>query len=185
MTNSTRLIGLVMTVALWAGVAAAQGLTGAGLGDDLPPDLTIPSQGMEALPAPMGQSTDMQAASPSGMTPSTDARDGYYENENCDPYLPHERGVWTQLAPIESTGTWLRRGFWYAETDAVIYNRLWERKDQRFAAEDPNVKIGPKANTTTGLPISNGFNPFFLDTNRILIVNGGLPGQDASARGTL
>ena len=48
MTNSTRLIGLVMTAALWAGVAAAQGLTGAG-GEDLPPDLTVPSQGAEAL----------------------------------------------------------------------------------------------------------------------------------------
>ena len=48
MTNSTRLIGLVMTAALWAGVAAAQGLTGAGSGDDLPPDLTVPSQDVEA-----------------------------------------------------------------------------------------------------------------------------------------
>src|SRR5882757_7114084 len=138
MTISTRLIGLVMTAALWAGVAAAQGLTGAGSGEDLPPDLTLPSQGIESLPAPIGQSIDVQAASP-----SADSSDSYYENENCDPYLPQERGLWTQLAPIESTGTWLRRGFWYAETDAVIYNRLWERKDQRFAAEEQNVINGP------------------------------------------
>ena len=75
---------------------------------------------------------------------SADSGDGSYENENGDTYLPHERGLWTELAPIESTGTWLRRGFWYAETDAVIYNRLWNRKDQRFAAEDPNVTVnGP------------------------------------------
>src|SRR6266850_1812222 len=110
MTNSTRLIGLVMTAALWAGVAA----------------------------------------SPSDVTSSADSSDGYYESENCDPYLPHERGLWTQLAPIESTGTWLRRGFWYAETDAVIYNRLWERKDQRFAAEDQNVTVGPFFNPNPG-----------------------------------
>ena len=87
--------------------------------------------------------------------------------------------------PIESTGTWLRRGFWYAETDAVIYNRLWNRKDQRFAAEDPNVTRGPTVDNTTGNGTSLGFNPIFLDTNRVLILNGGLPGQDASARGTL
>src|SRR6476659_10443186 len=62
MTNSTRLIGLVMTAALWAGVAAAQGLTGAGAGDDLPPDLTLPSQGAETLPAPVGQTIDAQTA---------------------------------------------------------------------------------------------------------------------------
>ena len=74
MTNSTRLIGLVMTAALWAGVAAAQGLTGAGSGDDLPPDLTVPSQGVESLPAPAGQSTDAQtSASPSDATQSADS----------------------------------------------------------------------------------------------------------------
>jgi hypothetical protein len=179
MTNSTRLIGLVMTAALWAGVAAAQGLTGAGSGEDLPPDLTLPSQGIESLPAPAGQSSDMQAASPSDVTSSADSSDGYYESQNCDPYLPQERGLWTQLAPIESTGTWLRRGFWYAETDAVIYNRLWNRKDQRFAAEDQNVTLGPQNG------VSVGFNPIFLNTNRVLILNGGLPGQDATARGTL
>src|SRR4051812_9840122 len=57
MTNSTRLIGIVMTAALWAGVAAAQGISGAGAGEDLPPDLTLPSQGAETLPSPLGQTT--------------------------------------------------------------------------------------------------------------------------------
>ena len=179
MTNSTRLIGLVMTAALWAGVAAAQGMTNAGAGDDLPPDLTVPSQGIEALPAPAGQGTEAPIASQSDAGPSADSGDGYCESGNGDSYLPQERGLWTELAPIESTGTWLRRGFWYAETDAVIYNRLWNRKDQRFAAEDQNVTNGPVSGT------SLGFNPIFLDTNRVLILNGGLPGQDVAARGTL
>jgi hypothetical protein len=122
---------------------------------------------------------------PSDATQSTGSVDGYYQGENCDPYHPSERGLWTELAPIESTGTWLRRGFWYAETDAVIYNRLWNRKDQRFAAEDPNVTIGPQSNPNTGQGTSLGFDPRFLDTNRVLILNGGLPGQDIAARGTL
>jgi hypothetical protein len=179
MTNSTRLIGLVMTAALWAGVAAAQGLTNAGAGEDLPPDLTVPSPGVEALPVPPGQAANAPVASPSDLPPSADSSNGYYEGENCNPYLPRERGLWTELAPIESTGTWLRRGFWYAETDALIYNRLWNRKDQRFAAEDRNVTNGPVPGQ------SLGFNPIFLDTNRVLILNGGLPGQDVAARGTL
>ena len=100
MTNSTRLIGLVMTAALWAGVAAAQGLTNAGAGEDLPPDITVPSQGVESLPAPAGDNA--QTAMPSDTTQSVDV-DGYYQGENCDPYHPSERGLWTQLAPIEST----------------------------------------------------------------------------------
>src|SRR4051794_13434130 len=116
MTNSTRLIGIVMTVALWAGMAAGQGMTGGAAGDDLPPDLTLPSQGSEMLPPPAGQTTNSQATSLSDATQPAGSTEGYYENENCDAYLPKERGFWTQLAPIESTGTWLRRGFWYAET---------------------------------------------------------------------
>jgi hypothetical protein len=184
MTNSTRLIGLVMTAALWAGVAAAQGLTSAGAGDDLPPDLTVPSQGVEALPAPAGQLGSTPGATPSGLTQSTDV-DGYYQTENCDAYHPGPRGLWTELAPIESTGTWLRRGFWYAEADAVIYNRMWNRKDKRFAAEDQNVTIGPFFNPNPGGQNSLGFNPLLLDTNRILILNGALPGEDADVRGTL
>ncbi len=30
-------------------------------------------------------------------------------------------------ALLESTGTWLRRGFWYSEIDAVIMDRVWRR----------------------------------------------------------
>jgi hypothetical protein len=185
MTNSTRLIGLIMTAALWTGVVTAQGLPPANSADDLPPDLTVPSPSAEALPAPAGQSSDAQAMSPSDAAASVDSTDGYYQSEGCDPYHPNVRGLWMELAPIESTGTWLRRGFWYAEADAVIYNRLWKRKDMRFAAEDQNVIQGPFFNPNPGGPNSLGFNPLLLDTNRVLILNGALPGEDAAVRATL
>ncbi len=179
MTNSTRLIGLFMIAALWAGLAVAQGLSTADLGDDLPPDLSLPSSDGESLPpATMQRSTGEGLSSPAA-TPTTEPIDGYYPGDGCDQYHPDLQGLWGQIAPIESTGTWLRRGFWYAETDAVVYNRMWARRDQRFVAEDPNVTLGPNNNT------SLGFNPIFLDTNRILIINGALPGEDASVRGTL
>lgn len=178
MTNSTRLIGLIMTASLWAGIASAQGLP-SDLGDDLPPDLTLPLSGGASLAAPAMQSADSQSASPDGATQSLESTDGYYPGVGCEPYRPDLHGLWAELAPIESTGTWLRRGFWYAETDAVIYNRMWARKDKRFAAEDINVTDGP----TPGVNL--GFNPIFLNTNRILILNGSLPGEDATFRGTL
>ncbi|MEM8943896.1 MAG: BBP7 family outer membrane beta-barrel protein [Planctomycetota bacterium] len=34
-----------------------------------------------------------------------------------------------QPAVLESTGTWLRRGFWFAEVDALLMDRLWRRDD--------------------------------------------------------
>jgi hypothetical protein len=186
MTISTRLFGLIMTAALWSSVATAQGLSAAGAGEDLPPDLTLPSQGAENLPMPpAGQGTAMQGGPSLDAMQPADSGDGYLQGESCDPYAPQIRGLWTELAPIESTGTWLRRGFWYAETDAVIYNRLWSRKDMRFAAEDQNVIVGPIFDPTPGSAQSLGFNQILLNTNRVLILNGSLPGEDAAARATL
>src|SRR5689334_14763416 len=159
MTISTRLFGLIMTAALWSSVVSAQGLSATGTGEDLPPDLTLPSQGAENLPTPpAGQATGMQGGPSLDAMQPTDSGDGYLQGEGCDPYTPQIRSLWTELAPIESTGTWLRRGFWYAETDAVIYNRMWNRKDKRFAAEDINVIRGPSVDPNTGNGSSLGFN---------------------------
>ncbi|HEX5472080.1 MAG TPA: BBP7 family outer membrane beta-barrel protein, partial [Lacipirellulaceae bacterium] len=111
--------------------------------------------------------------------------DDFSSTQGYEPWQPNLHGLWTELAPIESTGTWLRRGFWYAETDAVIFNRMWNRKDKRYAAQDSNVNIPPIFDPTNAAGSSLGFNPLLLDTNRVLILNGALPGEDASVRGTL
>ncbi len=180
MTNSTRLIGLIMTAALWAGVARAQGPS-SGWGDEAPPDLPLPAEtmsgtgsaqytpaigGEESLPGP---SSSEDFAAPQVQN--------YDLGAECE--YPDVGGLWNQIAPIESTGTWLQRGFWYAEADAVVFNRIWDRSDKRLAAQDPNVTIPPVNNA------SLGFNPIFLNTNRLLIINGSLPGEDASVRTTL
>ncbi len=178
MTNSTKMIGLIMTVALWAGVAVGQGPTLPGAGEDLPPDLELPLPTMDnAAPMSTMQSEDgtNEFLVPESYPAAT--VDEYDLNGECG--YPDAGGMWNQIAPIESTGTWLRRGFWYAEADAVIFNRMWNRNSKRFAAQDPNVTIPPVNNN------SLGFNPIFLNTNRILIINGALPGQDASVRATL
>src|SRR3954454_9305437 len=180
MTNSTKLIGLIMTAALCAGRVAlnvagsgfafGQGMQAAASNEELPPDLTLPLP--EGAVQPTGPSDNAATAVPTNDTQAAQTVDGYYSApQGCDTYHPSVGGLWMQLAPIESTGTWLRRGFWYAEADAVIYNRMWKRDDLRLAAEDIMVTTAPENQSPTP-PILNGslgFNPLFLATNRILI----------------
>ena len=40
----------------------------------------------------------------------------------------------------ESTGTWLRRGWWSAEVDAVMMNRMWKRDDQVLAFDSQSFR---------------------------------------------
>lgn len=179
MTNSTKQIGLFMTAALWAGVVVGQDFGSPYGGDDFPPDLALPSGPAMALPYSGGEETlpAGQAAPSAYPTSEGHEGDGYDLGVGCD--ASEIGGMWNEIAPIESTGTWLQRGVWYAEVDAVIYNRLWSRDGLRLAAADPNVEIPPVNNQ------SLGFNPIFLDTNRILILQGSLPGRDAAVRTTL
>ncbi|WP_197527023.1 BBP7 family outer membrane beta-barrel protein [Pirellulimonas nuda] len=42
--------------------------------------------------------------------------------------IPQGEQLWEyEPAVTESTGTWLRRGYWYVESDAVVLNRYWDR----------------------------------------------------------
>ena len=52
-------------------------------------------------------------------------------------------------APIESSGTWLNRGVWYAEADAMILHRIWQRGDTFVGAEDQNVIVPNPANPSS------------------------------------
>jgi hypothetical protein len=177
MTNSTKLIGLIMTAVLWAGVGLAHGQSTSDWGDEAPPDFTLPGASNGSMPMGTMQPSDGEEFLPAPQDYSAPVGDEYQLNEECG--YPGAGGLWNQVAPIESTGTWLERGFWYAEADAVIFNRVWDRNDIRFAAEDINVEQPPVNNT------SLGFNPIFLATNRLLILNGSLPGRDAAVRTTL
>ena len=177
MTNSTKLIGLIMTAVLWAGVGLAHGQSTSDWGDEAPVDFTLPGASNGRMPLGTMQPSAGEEFLPAPQDYSAPAGDEYELNEECG--YPGAGGLWNQVAPIESTGTWLERGFWYAEADAVIFNRVWDRNDIRFAAEDVNVEQPPINNT------SLGFNPIFLATNRLLILNGSLPGRDAAVRTTL
>jgi hypothetical protein len=73
------------------------------------------------------------------------------------------------IIPIltESSGTWLNRGFWYTEVDAVIFNRFWDRHDTIYAIDSAAGAINQQ------------------DTFRTLDLGGRDPGAEGSARFTL
>jgi len=83
------------------------------------------------------------------------------QNLDCD-VQPDCYNPWDgQPAPIESSGTWLNRGLWYAEADVLLLHRNWQKSDTLIAFENSN------------------------QTNRLMILQAGHPGGDAGVRTTL
>ena len=115
MTNSTRLIGVIMTAVLWSGVATAQQMPGANMGDDMPPDLTLPSAGAETLPEPSTPGTGETSGAPDASTLSPESVDNYSSNQGCEPWQPNLHGLWTELrrskapAPGSAADSGMRR----------------------------------------------------------------------------
>jgi hypothetical protein len=184
MTNSTRLFGLIMFAALLTAAAHGQELPLPGLDEPVnPSDLSLPSLGANESLSP-GAASDEQSMVAGSGSAGEDTLDGIatHGEHGYDQFDPGMHDFWAQHgAPIESTGTWMRRGFWYAEAEAVIWNRHWNRDNKFFAAEDINVLV------TTFFPRSPNFagqEPIF-STNRLLMLDGAEPGEDASVRFTL
>lgn len=174
MTNSTRMIGLIMIAAIWAGVANGQEWPLGGLGDT-PPELVLPDADNEATEVmrPVQEGTS-RLVGPEATVPF-----GEYEPEGYQVFGPGMEGFWHgATAEIESTSTWLRRGFWYAEAEAVILNRMWNRDDMRFAVADSDAN-------RTDFESNEIIFQALLNTNRMLIVNGAQPGEDSAVRATL
>jgi hypothetical protein len=167
MTNRT--IGLIMIAALWAGDAAAQELPYGGWDDGATPELQLPvGDNYGPTLAPSGEDSLLLAPP---IRPE-EAWSGFHPDDFARK-APALHGLFAAPpAPIESTSTWLRRGFWYAEADAVVWNRMWRRDNTIHAAQDQNVN-------------NPNFPPWFANTNRFLILDGAHPGQDAAVRGTL
>jgi hypothetical protein len=174
MANSARLIVLLMTAALWVSAASAQDMPISDSYDELPGDFPAASesQGDAGISLPSVSDTGDGVPGPDPSAPF----EGYEEN-GFDDFGPDTHGFMANVAPIESTGTWLRRGFWYLETDAVIWNRIWNRDDKLFAAQDPQVNSPTFFSRLNPVPI--------LNTNRVMYLESAHPGQDGSVRATL
>jgi len=174
MANSTRVIVLFLAAALCVSAAVAQDMPMYDAVDELPGDFSTPSgaSGEAGLSSPAVSDANDGVPAPSAAAPF----EGYEEN-SLDDFGPDAQGFMASGAPIESRGTWLRRGFWYLETDAVIWNRLWNRDDKLFAAQDPQVNSPSFFSRLNPVPI--------LNTNRLLYLESAHPGQDGSVRATL
>ncbi len=90
---------------------------------------------------------------------------------------------------FESSGSWLRRGFWYAEGDYMLMGREWDRKGLIFAFEapispatgDPTAGLAP--GTTRFNFDTPGFGPALVMNP--LIIAGSQPAVNGMARVTL
>ncbi len=174
MTNSTRLIGLIMTAALWVSGAAGQGVPLSEWDDATVPELTLPAPNAESAQIRPPIPADESVIVPPGRHPGEPFAG--YQPEGYADISPELHGLWHAApAPIESTGTWLRRGFWYAEADAVVWNRHWNRDNVLFTAQDPDVNSPLFFFNFAGL----------INTNRIIYLDGAHPGEDTSVRATL
>ncbi|MGI9427838.1 MAG: BBP7 family outer membrane beta-barrel protein [Bythopirellula sp.] len=66
-----------------------------------------------------------------------------------------------QPALLESTGTWLRRGFWYSEVDVLLMDRIWRRDGFILAQQD--IPTAPAPENTFGI----GENALGIEGGRI------------------
>lgn len=205
MNRATCYFGLLLTATLLVGHVSAEDLpmpdpdgldlpldssTNASEFDGIPlPDAELPPPADESndvpsrLVAPPG-SLSNSANAPSPLDPAyTDERglsDGDYTGPMDAEYAEGDGEFhayeWDgDPAPIESSGTWLNRGVWYTEMDAVVLHRIWARGYMFVAAEDPNVTI---ANSLPAVGL-------LLQTNRVMDLPSSHPGGDAGVRGTL
>ncbi len=183
MTNSSRIvIGLIMTAVIGVG-ARAQELPPPEAGDAMSPsDLTLPSDeaigpmSTEEMPLDGAEQSREDSVLAGEQQLTVDSLEG------CDDFAAGPQDYWdTYSAPIESTGSWLRRGFWYAQTEAVVWNRFWNRDAKFLAAQDQNV-LNPQFFPFS--PNFSGQKPVF-NTNRLMMLDGSQPGEDASVRATL
>lgn len=128
--------------------------------DDLPPELELAdpvdsdSGTGEALETPTAE----HYGSDSSTLPSSDLQSPFQFFERGDGNSI-ERVFDCEPALLESTGTWLRRGFWSAELDVTFLDRIWRRD---------NLLLGGQISNNT--------------LNSSLTVNGGVSGAEASPR---
>lgn len=162
---------VLLIVGLWAtsclGVVAAQEMLVAPDGHDaqgLIPDLALPPmsdadlEGEYEMP-PADDTWQLDGGDAEEIEPYAADEYSEYNMFQCDPTL------------LESTGTWIRRGFWYTEVDAVITNRKWNR--------DPIVLIQQPVGNSSSI-----IQPNSLIFNQLL-AQGAKPGAEATPRLTL
>jgi hypothetical protein len=117
------------------GVFAQQSLsTGGDPMSDMPPALAMPGDEASSLPIGPGTEAEGDAALqpiPEEIAAGTEA-EGFSNSLLGEPM----RALAACPALFESTGTWLRRGYWYSEVDYMLLNRAWEKKGLVLGREE-------------------------------------------------
>ncbi|HYO26434.1 MAG TPA: BBP7 family outer membrane beta-barrel protein [Lacipirellulaceae bacterium] len=149
--------------ALGQELMAAPSNAGAG---DLPPEMGMPGE------LPPGATLEGETIEPMADAYAQGA--GEFHAHHDPMHLP------TSCPSLfESSGTWLERGFWYAEADYALINKSWDRKGLLFAFEG-STSTAPGFQPGLGQP---GFGQVLaLNT---LLIDGSKPGADGMARVTL
>ena len=145
------------------GAFAQEMLSGPFTGDagDLPPAIELGSEGGFSKPSSGTLDEHMEALEPIAAGEESQGFDGSIIGEpmqlleQCSPYF-------------ESSGTWLRRGFWYTEVDYMALNRGWERKGLVLANEERIAQSNPLGQ------------PFVVQN--VLNIGGEKPGMDGVGR---
>ena len=84
--------------------------------------------------------------------------------------------LWDGTPPVtESTGTWHNRGMWYAQVEAVVMFREWDRSNLVLAGDGIELQ-----SPVTGNPTGD-----FSNSDRKLVLGRSSPGREGSARFTL
>lgn len=159
-----RTLVLTVVATLLVGVAMAQ---------DLPrfdsADVETPPEGFTMMPYDEASAMESSDTGEQSMVvgPVQSTVDSMVESDGTCGCNGSAYDLWDlEPVPIESTGTWLKRGLWFAEADVMVLMRQWSRHDLVLVSQD-------------------GFQPPFTSSNRLLILRKAHPGQDATVRTTL
>lgn len=123
--------------------------------------------GAEAIPAPMASEAPMVAESPGRFAPLAPLPMNHHEALSMTGPL---------VAATESSGTWLRRGLWYADLDAVVMARTWDSTGMTLAEEYDQFD----SQSTTG--VTNAFAIQLITQVQREGLSESSPGYDGSAR---
>ncbi|MCO6043353.1 BBP7 family outer membrane beta-barrel protein [Aeoliella sp. ICT_H6.2] len=105
------------------------------------PPITPPAESagpMEVVPPGMEDSTPLGVPEDLSSGPESVPMGEYGDyhalhQSNCD--------MWgCQPALTASSGTWLRRGWWYTEIEAVVLNRMWKRDDMTLGQDSGSTR---------------------------------------------
>ena len=116
----------------------------------------------EDIPAPIESSED-GSLDPFADPMSLGDLQGGDLQESADQFVSGEEMEFNVCDPalLESSGTWLRRGFWYTEFDVVIFDRIWRRDALSLMNQPVGVttdRLGRQVVLNNSLTINGGQN---------------------------